>query len=289
MGQYPSKVYLNGEIVDHQNARVSVFDRGFLFGDGIYEVMVQLDGSFFYEQAHLQRLSDCLQKISIAFNVNTLPARIQDLLQASGLQEKDCLLYIQVTRGTAPRKHAFPTNVPPTVMMHALPHVLPDINTNCTSVITMPDFRWSRCDIKMTSLLGNVMANDAAIKQGAFEALMVRDGEITEASHCNVFFVRDSIVHTHPADEHILNGITRQIVIKLCADLGLEVREEAVRQTDIAHMDEAFLTGTTTQIASVRQIDTHVFYSDGNAGKVTRRLQEAFFELKKGMKKVLQD
>lgn len=281
MSNYPKKVYLNGEILDYQNAKISVFDRGFLFGDGIYEVMVQLNGSFFYEQEHLKRLSDCLQKISIPFEIKTLRENINSLVKASDLEGIDCLLYIQISRGIAPRRHNFPNNVKPTLMMYALPFELPDINENHISVITVQDQRWHRCDIKTTSLLSNVMVNDYANKQGKYEAIFIRDRRVTEASHCNIFFVKDTIVYTHPSDEFILNGITRQLVIKLCNDLGIELKEMAIRQEQLKHMDEAFLTGTTTQVASIRQIDEHFLYQNKETGPITKKLQNAFLELKK--------
>ncbi len=280
MINYPTKVFINDKILDYQDAKISVFDRGFLFGDGIYEVMVQINRIFFYEQEHIERLSDCIQKINIDFDVKTISEKIDDLLKLSGLKEKDCLLYIQVTRGVAPRKHAFPKNGSSTLIMYALPFILSDINQNHVSVVTIQDYRWHRCDIKTTSLLGNVMANDYASKQGAYESVFIRDGRVTEASHCNIFFVKDNVIYTHPANEFILDGITRKIVIDLCKNLGLVLREEAVRLEDIYYMNEAFLTGTTTQVASIRQINDHFYYEDKEIGSITKKLQKAFFKLK---------
>lgn len=279
MSDYPKKVYLNGEIIEAASAKISVFDRGFIFGDGIYEVMVQIAGRFFYEDAHLSRLDECLRKINIKYDVVALRQVMPQLLEASELTNKDCLLYIQVTRGVAPRQHAFPKDVSPTVMMYALPKTLPDINNVDASVITQNDFRWSRCDIKMTSLLGNVMANEFAMQNDCYETVLVRDGMITEASHCNVFFVKEKVVYTHPANEFILDGITRKIVLKLCKDLEIQLLETGVSVDAIPTMDEAFLTGTTTQIAAIRQIDGHQFYLD-NQGPVTKQLQEAYLSLK---------
>ncbi|MBT8258760.1 MAG: aminotransferase class IV [Bacteroidia bacterium] len=280
MNNYPAKVFLNDRILDHLDAKISVFDRAFLFGDSIYEVMVQINGKFFLKQEHLSRLSDCLDKVNINFDVDILPEKINHLLDLSGLKEKDCLLYIQVTRGIAPRKHRFPKNANPSLMMYALPFVLPDINQNQVSVVTVNDERWHRCDIKTTSLLGNVLANTCAAEQGAYEAVFIRDGKVTEASHCNIFFVKDNVVFTHPANTFILDGITRKAVINLCNELNLEVCEEAINADDIPNMDEAFLTGTTTQVASVRQIDDYFYYEDDNLGPITKKLQESFLELK---------
>ncbi len=280
MNQYPKKVYVNGEIVDSKLAKISVFDRGFLFGDGIYEVMVQINGQFFYGDEHIKRLQFCVDKINIQFDATSLTDEIPKLLTASELQNEDCLLYIQVTRGTAPRTHAYPKNVTPTVMMYVVPKKLPDINLINASVVTTNDYRWEKCDIKMTSLLGNVMANDFAMEQNCFETVFVRDGIITEASHCNVFFVKDNVVFTHPANEFILNGITRQIVLDLCRKLNLKVVEKGIQFSDLSKMDEAFLTGTSTQIAAIRQMNNHSFYKNDEIGTITKKLQQAYFELK---------
>lgn len=278
--KYPEKVYINGEIVDHKDAKISVFDRGFIFGDGIYEVMVQIGGTFFYEKEHLNRLKEGLLKINIDFNVDTLPSEINRLLKEVNLNGKDCLLYIQITRGVAPRQHAFPKSIEPTVFFYAVPKVLPDINPIHAKVITCKDFRWSRCDIKMTSLLGNVMLNETAMENDCFETILIRDGFITEASHCNVFFAKDDVVYTHPANHLILDGITRMVILELCEQLNIGLVENAIPLEEITLMDEAFLTGTSTQIASIQQIDNHLYYEGDNCGKVTKRLQNAFLELK---------
>ena len=280
MSNFPEKVYLNGQILPSEKAKISVFDRGFIFGDGIYEAMAQINGVFFYEEAHLNRLADGLSKINIRYDVGQIPMEINRLLAATDLVGKDCFLYIQISRGVAPRQHAFPKDIAPTVFMYALPKILPDINTLHAKVITREDFRWSRCDIKMTSLLGNVMLNEEAMQHECYETVLYRNGLVTEASHCNVFFVKDRVVYTHPANEFILNGISRLVVIELCQELGLELREEAVPIDKIREMDEAFLTGTSTQIASIQQIDDYCYYKNDAIGPVTKMLQEAFYQLK---------
>ncbi|TLP79179.1 aminotransferase class IV [Maribacter sp. ACAM166] len=277
---YPKKVYLNGNIVNPEDAKVSVFDRGFIFGDGIYEVMVQIGGEFFYEEAHLNRLQEGLNKINIDYDTNKLSPAINQVLSATELTGKDCMLYIQITRGVAPRQHSYPADITPTVMMYAVPKVLPDINKVNARVISRDDFRWSRCDIKMTSLLGNVMLNEEAMQHDCFETILHRQGVFTEASHCNVFFVKKDVVYTHPANEFILNGITRQVVLELCQSLNIEVKETPVSKNHIHTIDEAFLAGTSTQIVSIQKIDDHALYTDHNIGAVTHRLQEAFLKLK---------
>lgn len=276
---FPAKVYLNGNILDAGNAMISVFDRGFLFGDGIYEVMPQINGRFFYGKAHLDRLRWCLGQIGIDADIDAMERAIPRLLEASGLAGRDCLLYMQVTRGVAPRQHSFPKNSSPTVMMYAWPKRLPDINQAHASVVVTKDFRWERCDLKSTSLLGNVMANEFAMQNNCYETMFERNGLITEASHCNVFFVKDGIVHTHPAGPFILGGITRQVVLELCGKLGLKVRLEGIPAENVADMDEAFLTGTSTQLLAIRKVNDHDYFQD-TPGPVTRLLQKAFLDLK---------
>lgn len=280
MTGYPKKIFLNGEIVEPEAAKISVFDRGFIFGDGLYEVMVQIGGRFFYEEAHLNRLQKGLQKIHINFDFNQIKPAICKLLAAAELTGKDCLLYIQITRGVAPRQHHFPKDIQPSIMMYAIPKILPEINTVNAKVLTRQDFRWSRCDIKMTSLLGNVMLNEEAFQNNCYETVLIREGVVTEASHCNVFFVKDNIVYTHPANAFILDGISRQVVIELCHQLNIRLKEIPVLESLIPKMDEAFLTGTSTQIASIQQIDNHQFYTGDCINGITRKLQEAFLKLK---------
>ncbi|MBO0340479.1 MAG: aminotransferase class IV [Bacteroidota bacterium] len=280
-GNFPEKVYVNGEIVSPENAKISVFDRGFLFGDGIYEVMVQLENGVFYKKAHLDRLQDNLKKIGIDYNVEEIDHQLQPLLKASDLTESSCLIYIQVTRGTAPRKHSYPKGIPASVMMYALPYSLPTVNPKHMKAILEPDFRWHRCDIKSISLLGNIMANEAAMSANSDEAALVRDGMISEGSHTNIFFVKNGTVITHPADKHILNGITRMIALKLCNDLDIPVIERPVAENEIEHMDEAFFTGTTTQVASIAQLGDHIFYNNDQVGDITKKLQESFAQLRK--------
>ena len=181
-----------------------------------------------------------------------------------------------MTRGIAPRKHAYPKGAAASVMMYALPYELPPINPKRMKAIIESDFRWHRCDIKSISLLGNIMTNEAAMESGNDEAALVRNGILTEGSHTNIFFVRDGTVITHPADEHILNGITRKIVLQLCGELGIPVMERPLREEEIPDMDEAFFTGTTTQIASISQLGDHSFGHGDEVGRTTKKLQGAF-------------
>jgi D-alanine transaminase len=277
---FPDFVYLNGEIFPAVEAKISVFDRGFLFGDGVYEVMSQKQGVFFRKAHHLSRLKQSLEALQIKFDAENLFSDIPALLSATGLSTSDCLLYIQITRGIAPRQHAFPSEITPTVMMYAWPKSLPEINSTLAKVVIQEEFRWSRCDIKSTSLLGNVMANQHASIQGSYETLLSRAGVITEASHCNVFFVKDGTVFTHPANNFILNGITRQAVLDLCIRKEIPFAEIGLRSDEIYSVDEAFLTGTSTQVMAISHIDDKII-GKGLPGEITKALQMAFGEEKR--------
>jgi D-alanine transaminase len=276
---FPSFVYLNGEIIQSESATISVFDRGFLFGDGVYEVMAKIGDHFFYQDAHINRLKRSLRELHIEYDVTQLTLQIPKLLEVSGLSGSDCLLYIQITRGVAPRQHAYPNESTPTVLMYAWPKALPEINAELARVVIREDFRWMRSDIKSTSLLGNIMANQFASEQGCYETLFTRNGLFTEASHCNVFFVRDETVYTHPANNFILDGITRIAVLELCKKLNIPIVLEGYPVSKLQRLDEAFLTGTSTQIMSISEIDGDTLNLK-SPGPITQALQEAFKLLK---------
>lgn len=251
---YPEIVYLNGKYLRHDEAKISVFDRGFIFGDGIYEGIAKMNGRLFCFEEHIARMESGLSFVGIPFDTSDLHEIIMQLEKRQDLENQDAFIYIQITRGTAPRKHAFPDQIEPSCFVYMKVAEYPD-EMAAVQVITRPDNRWHRCDIKMTSLLGNVMASQAAKLESVRECLLIRDGLITEGSHTNVFFVKNQTVFTHPADSHILHGITRKVVIDLCRKYGISLVEKAVSVEDLRDMDEAFLTGTSSQITPICQID----------------------------------
>lgn len=277
---FPNEVYLNGEWVSHDKAFVSVFDRGYMLGDGIYEVIPIYEGKPFELDGHLSRFQNGLNAVEIVFNVEDLRKLITDSIQRSALQNSDAAVYIQVTRGVAPRTHSFPKDVQPGVLLYAYPITLKGFEDKRASVMVSEDVRWHRCDIKSISLMANVQANNEAHKKEMAENLLARSGYVTEGSHTSVFFVKDDVVYTHPEGNYILPGITRKVVIGLCQELGLALKEEAIQTTDIAMMDEVFLTGTTVQVTAVTSvsIDGKKVYQTTDPGPVTRRLQKAFIE-----------
>ena len=274
-------VYLNGEIVPHEEARVPVDDRGFLFADGVYEVVRVYDGRPFLMDAHLQRLRRGLAELRIDDpGAAGLAAVAERLLDENGLRSGDATVYIQVTRGAAPRAHAFPpAGTPPTVYVAAKPfrqHPA-EYYRDGVAAITAPDTRWSRCDIKSVSLLPNVLANQAAKDAGAFEALFVRDGIVLEGSLSNLFVVDDGALVTYPASNYILAGITRRHVIGLASALGIPVVEAPVPLDRLFTAAELFLSGTTTEVLPVTRVDGRDIAA-GRPGPITLRVQRAFRE-----------
>jgi D-alanine transaminase len=250
-------VFLNGRFVPRPEATVSIDDRGFLFGDAVYEVVRVARGSFVEAERHLKRLERSLRETAIP------PLRLEplgvakELLGRNGLTQRDAVVYLQVSRGAAQRQHAFPSPpVPPTVLMTATPfQPRPELAERGVAVITQPDLRWSRCDIKSVNLLPNVLAAERAAEAGAFEAILLRDGVVTEATRSNVFVVLAGIIRTHPTGPLILPGVTREVVLDLAAEAGLSVSEEAVTSAELARADEVFVTGTTSDVMPIVSID----------------------------------
>ncbi|SHG70508.1 D-alanine transaminase [Salegentibacter echinorum] len=276
---FPDEVYLNGKWLKHDEACVSVFDRAFMLGDGIYEVTPFYYGKAFLLEAHLNRLQTCLNKIQIDFDAFSLKPTVKEAISRAGLGNKDAAVYIQVSRGVAPRTHYYPEKVKTTILLYAFPVTLEGFENKNWDVLVSEDKRWHRCDIKSTALLANVMANEEAVSRGFNENLLIRKGYFTEGSHTSIFFVKYGMVFTHPANNDILEGITRNFVIELCAELDIEVKEKAVHVDELVEIDEIFLTGTTTQIVPVNtitRVEKRVYTAKKD--QITRRLQKVFFE-----------
>lgn len=271
-------VYLNGEYMPADEARVPVDDRGFLFADGVYEVIRVYAGRTYELAEHLSRLRQGLAALRIDYrDVAGIEAAARRLLDENKVDDAGAI-YVQVTRGAAPRTHRFPPRgTQPTVYVTAKPYTrYPDrFWEDGVEAITAPDTRWARCDIKSISLLPNVLANEAAHAADTFEAILVRDGAITEGSHSNVWGVRDGRVITYPACNYILSGITRARVFDLATELGIEAGEAVIHLEDLHDLDEIFLSGTTTEIMPVVRVDGREIV-DGEPGPVTRRLVAAF-------------
>lgn len=271
-------VFLNGEYIPHEDARVSVDDRGFLFADGVYEVVRVYDGRPHRMDDHMARMERGLAALKIGYrDMDGIADAALRLIDENGV-DGDGTIYVQVSRGAAPRKHAFPPEgTRPTVYVAAR-----DYGSHPESywldgvdAITVPDNRWARCDIKSIALLPNVMANQAAHAEGAFEALFLKDGVVIEGSHSNLWGVyRDRLI-TYPASNYILAGITRARVFELADELGIEAAEGMIYHEDLYDLDELFLSGTTTEIMPVTRVDGRDIV-DGEPGPVTRKVLDAF-------------
>lgn len=270
--------YLNGHFLPRASASIPVDDRGFVFGDGVYEVWRAVGGSLFESERHLARLQRGLDQLEIPRPDLARRDRLHEiarrLLTDSDLLEGDATLYVEITRGVAPRTHQFPAGpVAPTVYATVNRLVTPeDIRSRGAACVTVPDVRWLRCDIKSVQLLPNVLAKQVAAKAGAIEAIMVRDGVVTEGSHTNVVAVLDGTLRTHPANNLILEGITRTVVLEIARALGMSVREEAFRDGDLARVEELFLVGTTTDVMPIARLNGRPV-GGGTPGPVARRLQ----------------
>lgn len=260
-----------------QEAMVSIFDRGFMFGDGIYEVTPFYRGVPFRLREHLDRLKYCLAEIKIPFDLSVVEPLMFEALERARLADKDAAIYIQISRGPAPRTHYFPEDPKPTFLLYAFPVQLENFQEKRWRVYVCEDFRWQRCDIKSTALLANTMSNDDAIVGGYDENLLVRDGFFTEGSHSTAFFVNGKTIYTHPEGPHILSGITRKVVLEICRNLGIHCKEEPFPLERISEVKEVFLTGTTTQITAVSLLqDSEQVIFRAAEGEVTKRLQKEF-------------
>jgi D-alanine transaminase len=279
-------VYFNGQFLPKEEIKISPDDRGFLFADGIYEVIRAYGGKPFKIAEHLQRLARSLKEIRIDYPaVPELAAIGEKLIAANNLAAGEyATIYIQITRGApASRKHTFPDEpISPTVYVTAFPGISQKEKIEKgVKIILVPDIRWSRCDIKSISLLPNVLANQQAKEKDAEEAVLVRDGVITEGSHTNFFMVFNGKVLTHPLNGHILPGITREVIRDLCGQQKISFRDELVADKDLPKAVEMFLSGTSLEVTPVIQVDGWRV-GRGTPGPVTVRLREAY-------KKMLED
>ena len=272
-------VYLNGKFVPYEEALVPVEDRGNLFADGVYEVIRFYSGQPFLMKAHMERLERSAREIRLpAIDIEALTEAGLETVRRNGIG--DGTLYIQVTRGPAPRNHAFPPNPRPTVFMIARSLARPgkELRGQGVTCITVPDIRWLRCDIKSIGLLPNVLGKQQAREAGAFEALFVRDGVVTEGTSTNAFAVREGRIVTYPEDEHILPGITRRLILAIARREGIEVVEEALNVDELDRVDELLISSTTIEVMPVVSVDGRPV-GGGRPGPVARKLQEQYDRL----------
>lgn len=272
-------VYLNGAYLPKAEAHVSVDDRGFLLADGVYEVTPFYGGVPFALDRHLARLRHGLAWMRIDLDVTGLEEVHRELIRRNGLEGAErAMVYLQVTRGAAPRTHYFPVgDVAPTVYAYAAQWSRPadDVWGRGFRAITVPDRRWSRVDIKTIALLPNVLAYQAARDAGVDDAILVRDGVAVEGAHQNFWAVFDGTVVTHPNTNVILPGITRGIVLELAREEGIPVEERAIAVEELRIAEELFFTGTTGEVKPCVQVDGAPV-GNGTVGPLTRRLSDAY-------------
>jgi D-alanine transaminase len=270
---------LNGTIMPLDQVTISPLDRGFLFGDAVYEVLRIYHGKPFMEEEHFDRFERSLKEIHIlGVDMPRLRQRMHETITAGGFGESTA--YLQVTRGVAPRKHAFPKGVTPTELLwvQEYPGSYDELCKTGCNVITYPDLRWQRCDIKSTNLLANVLANQAAAERGCAEALLhLPDGTLTEASHSTFFAVKGGALHTTPLKANVLPSITRIQALRLARGLKLELAERYLHRTELDQVDELFLVGTTCEVLPIVKVDGKAV-KGGQPGPLTRRLQAAYTE-----------
>jgi D-alanine transaminase len=272
---------LNGEIMPIDEAKVPIWDRGFLFGDSVYEVFRLYDGRCWLEEEHVARLARSLKEMEFPHvDLEALMERVRRTTEVSRVREGTA--YIQITRGVAPRLHAFPNPpVPPTELIVIRPYddaSTARLRATGVAVISRPDLRWKRCDVKSTNLLANVIANEAAHNAGCYEALLVDDeGFVTEATHSSVLWVRDGVMEGTPEGPGILPGTTRLLALKLSRAVELPFAESRVTLDDLIGANEVLLLGTTIGVLPIVTIDGRTV-GDGTPGPATRRLQDAFRE-----------
>lgn len=272
-----TKVLINEKLVDEQDANVPYNDRGYVFGDGIYEYIRVYDNNVFTAKEHFERLLRSAKEIGLElkYNVDELTELVQELLSTNGIVNGG--VYIQVTRGAAPRDHAFPTpsveaNIMAFTKSYDRPYKLLEEGINA---ITTEDIRWLRCDIKSLNLLGNVLAKEYATKYNAQEAIQHRDDIVTEGSSSNVYAIKNGEIYTHPVNNYILNGITRMVIKSVAEEKDIPFNEEVFTLDFLKNADEIIVSSTSIEVMPVVKLNGENV-GDGKVGSITKSLQEGF-------------
>jgi D-alanine transaminase len=273
----PNVAFINGTFMPMAEAKVSIEDRGFQFGDGVYEVIRTYNGRPFELEAHLTRLDRSATALDLKqpYSHDDWTRHILEGIRRAAYPESK--VYVQITRGVAPRDHAYSDDATPTVVMTVREFHPLDRSVQVAGVeaITTEDIRWGRCDIKSVNLLANVLARQQVKQAQVFEAILVNEGLVTEGAVSNVMVVQGGIVVTAPQGSRILSGITRMVVLDLARSEGLPIQERFVSQADIYEADEVFLTGTTVEVLAVIRVDGKVI-GDGRPGPIAQRLAARF-------------
>jgi D-alanine transaminase len=274
-------VYLNGEFTPINEAKISVLDRGFIYGDGVYEVIPIYNRKALRQSHHLARLGRSLAKIGMnnPYSEQEWQLLIDKIMATQAADDQ--LIYIQVTRGVAKRAHAFPLEVTPTIFMMTNPmdKISDEVRERGVKCVSMEDLRWQHCDIKSTSLLGNVLAAQFAVENEATEAIQFRDNFLTEGSASNVWVVKNKQLIGTPLDGHVLEGIRVSLLEEMCAELNIPYVQRPISREEVFAADEVLLTSASKEILAVVQIDGKNI-GDGKKGEITQILYDAY-QLKK--------
>jgi D-alanine transaminase len=274
-------VYFNGQYLPKQQVAVSPDDRGFLFADGVYEVIRAYNGKLFKPHEHLQRFGNGLKELQIqGVDAASFKNVAEHLIAENQFQSGDALVYIQVTRGAAPRSHSFPPpGTTPTVYAQARAYAGPEeLQDKGAKAILAPDQRWGRCNIKSIGLLANVLAHQRAHEAGAFEAIFFGDGLLLEGTHSSILFVKKEVLVCPTLTNRILPSVTRAVVMRLAEQESIEAEERQCREGELLAFDEVMMLGTGVEIVPIVNINgTQIRF--GYPGPVTRRLQAAFRKL----------
>lgn len=272
-----SVVFLNGQFVRLADAKISVLDRGFIFGDGIYEVVPFYRGKPFRIEQHLDRLERSLARISIDPGMSREDWRDLVAKMASRTELPHFTVYLQITRGPAKRDHGFPAQSTPTVFAMVSPFSPPSAvqREQGLTAVSMPDLRWLRCEIKSTSLLGNVLAKQHAVEAQVDEVIQFRDGHLTEGASCNVWVVRDGVLMAPPLDNLILEGIRYRFLEELAAEVGVAFEARRITQEEVSRADEIMMSSATKEVLPVVQLDGRPV-GTGKPGPVYAKLRLAY-------------
>lgn len=276
----------NDQIVKNEEVLVDKEDRGYQFGDGVYEVVKVYNGELFTATEHIDRFYDSAEKIriTIPYTKDKLHQLLHQLVEENHIDTGH--VYFQITRGAGPRNHIFPgDDVKPVLTGNTKENPRPLENFEKGVKATfVEDIRWLRCDIKSLNLLGAVLAKQEAYEKGCYEAILHRDEIVTEGSSSNIYGIKEGVLYTHPANNLILNGITRQVIIKCAAEIGLTVSEQAMTKEQLLAMEEVIVSSTTSEVTPIIEVDGTVF-GNGTPGEWTRKLQAQFeTKIPKGIK-----
>lgn len=279
-------IYLNGEYLPLSEARVSVLDRGFIFGDGVYEVIPAYGGKVLRFEHHMQRLNDSLDAVRIRnplANEKWLEI-INKLINDTGSADQS--IYLHITRGVAARDHSFPKNSEPTVfvMSNILHTVDPEILKKGISAITLDDIRWQYCNIKAIALLPNILLRQQAVDKDAMEAILIRDGEVTEGAASNAFIVNQGMIKTPPKGKRLLPGITRDLVVELAISHNMAIEEANISEKEFLNADEIWLTSSTKEILPVTRLNDKTIGS-GKPGPVWQDMYQKYQDYKETLRK----